>query len=89
MYQQERVLQRLRQRYQAWLPWLSNATKATVTISSSGNGNGFIVVARWGSDGEYKKLYDAAAVLRQGRVGCVKDYARAFVAEVLTQRGVL
>jgi len=89
MYQQERLLQRLRQRFQGWLPWLGQATGSAVTIAPSGTGNGFILVARWGADGEYKKLYDAAAVLRQGHVRCVKDYARTFVAEVLKERGVL
>lgn len=87
MYQQVRLLQRLRQRFSNWLPWLASATKATVSIAPAGNG--FYVVARWGTDGEYKKLYDAATVLRQGRVGCVKDYARTFVSEVLKERGVL
>lgn len=91
MYQQERQLQHLRQRFNHWLGWLSNATKAEVRLSSAGEGKGnaFYVIASWPTDQEYKKLYDVATVLRQGRVGCMKDYARVFVAEVLKERGVL
>lgn len=91
MYQQERQLQHLRQRFGQWLIWLSNATKAEVRIAPAGpgKGNAFYVIASWPENQEYKKLYDAATVLRQGRVGCMKDYARVFVAEVLKERGVL
>lgn len=89
MYQQERQLQLLRQRYTLWLPWLANATKADVRVASAGTGNSFYIVATWPENQEYRKLYDVATVLKQGRVGCVKDYARVFVAEVLKQRGVL
>lgn len=89
MYHQERLLQSLRQRFMLWLPWLNNATKSAVTISPLNNGNAFVLTARWAADGEYRKVYDAAAVLKQGRVGCTKDYARKFVEEVLRERGVL
>lgn len=89
MYHQERLLQRLRLRFDGWLPWLCNATKANVSIVASGGGNAFTLIAKWPADGEYRKVYDAAAVLRQGRVVCVKDYAREFVAGVLKARGVM
>jgi hypothetical protein len=89
MYQQERQLQLLRQRFLNWLPYLQTATMATVRISPSGQGNGFFLIASWAPDKEYKKVYDVATVLRQGRVRCVKDYARAFIQEVLKERGVL
>lgn len=88
MYQQERQLQLLRQRFATWLPWLRNATKANVVLTPTGQGNAFTLTATW-RDGEHKKHYDSAAVLKQGRVGCTKDYARAFVREVLERRGVL
>jgi len=89
MYHQERQLQLLRQRFIRWLPYLKNATKAEVRLTSLVNGNAFYVVATWPPDKEYKKLYDVATVLRQGRVRCVKDYAMVFVQEVLKERGVL
>lgn len=85
---QEQVLQQLRRRFAAWLPWLKIATKAEVRIAPTGQGNAFKLVAKW-ADGEHEKLYDVAGVLRQGTRGCTKDYARAFVKEVLEKRGVL
>jgi hypothetical protein len=88
MYQPERQLQQLRQRFAAWLPWLKQALKADVTISPTGQGNCFVVTARW-NDGEHRKVYDGAAVIAQGRVRCTKDYARSFMQEVLQKRGVL
>lgn len=89
MYQQERQLQLLRSRFVQWLPWLQNATYAECRISPTGKGNGFIVIASWPENQEYRKVYDASTVLRQGRVRCVKEYAREFVEAVLKQRGVL
>lgn len=91
MYLQERQLQKLRQRFEGWLPYLCNATHATVRIAPGGQnqGNAFFIVATWEPNQEYKKLYDVATVLRQGRVRCVKDYAMVFVQEVLKERGVL
>lgn len=88
MHYQEQVLQQLRRRFVAWLPWLKNATKADVQVTPTGQGNGFNLVAKW-ADGEHSKLYDVAAVLRMGTRGCTKDYARDFVREVLGKRGVL
>lgn len=88
MYQQERLLQLLKQRFAAWLPWLRNAVKAEVELRPTGRGNSFTLIARW-SGGEHSKLYDHASVLQQGRVACVKDYGRTFVREVLEKRGVL
>jgi len=89
MYQQEKQLQRLRQRFITWLPYLKNATKAEVRIAPLAQGNSFYIIASWEPGKEYKKLYDVATVLRQGRVRCVKDYAMVFVQEVLHERGVL
>ena len=88
MYHQERQLQQLRLRFSNWLPYLRMATKAEVEILPAGTGNAFIVKATW-RDGEHSKAYDAAHILRLGYVSCVKDYARAFVKEVLEKRGVL
>lgn len=81
MYQQEVQLQRLKARFRQWLPWLKTATRADISITSTGTGNAFNITARW-QGGEHTKLYDRATVLQQGRVRCVKDYARTFVEEV-------
>lgn len=89
MHHYERLLQQLRTRFNAYLPWLSQSTGATVRLVPTGQGNAFQVVATWGGDKEYRKTYDAATALRQGRVRCVRDYARDFIAEVLKERGVL
>jgi hypothetical protein len=88
MHHQERQLQQLRRRFVEWLPWLKNATKADVQVSPVGQGNAFRLTATW-PDGTHTKTYDIAGILRLGRVGCTKDYARAFVKEVLGRRGVL
>lgn len=85
---QEQVLQQLKRRFTAWLPWLKLATKAEVHLALTGQGNAFRIVAKW-PDGEHEKLYDIAGVLRMGVRSCTKDYARAFVKEVLEKRGVL
>ena len=87
MYQQEQALQRLRRSFDLWLPWLRTATYAAVKISPTGQGNAFAVTATW-KEGEYRKVYDASA-LKQWRVTCTKDYARAFVREVLEKRGAI
>ncbi len=89
MYPQTRQLQQLKRRFVEWLPWLRQATQAEVTIVSVDANGGFKLVAKWRDAGEHEKIYDVAAVLRQGRVSCTKDYARAFVREVLGKRGVL
>lgn len=88
MYHQERQLQQLRSRFRSWLPYLRMATKAEVEVLPAGVGNAFIIKATW-NGGEHVKVYDAAHLLRLGYVSCVKDYARAFVKEVLETRGVL
>lgn len=88
MHYQEQQLQQLRRRFVAWLPWLKNATKAEVQVHPVGQGNAFRLEAKW-PEGMHSKVYDIAGVLRLGRVGCTKDYARAFVKEVLEKRGVL
>lgn len=89
MHQQQRQLQLLRQRFIRWLPYLKTATMAEVRLSAPLSSSSFYVIATWPPDKEYKKLYDVATVLRQGRVRCVKDYAMVFVQEVLKERGVL
>lgn len=92
MHYQEQQLQQLRGRFRTWLPWLKMATKAEVQIHPLGQGNHFKLMAIWWEDGEEKiheKVYDTAYLLRLGKVGCTKDYARAFVKEVLEKRGVL
>lgn len=88
MYPQQRMLQQLKRSFTQWLPWLRAATYAEVTIATAGPNSEFKVVARW-KDGEHEKVYDIALMSRQGRVGCTKDYARAFVKEVLERRGAL
>lgn len=88
MHYQEQVLQQLRRRFSSWLPWLELATKADVQVTPTGQGNAFNLVARW-PGGEHTKVYDIAGVLRMGARSCTKDYARAFVKEVLEKRGVL
>lgn len=88
MHREARQLQLLRQRFIQWLPWLRNATKSDVSFSPSAMNGNFTVTASW-ADGSHSKIFDAATILRMGRVGCTKDYARAFVKEVLEKRGVL
>jgi hypothetical protein len=88
MYRPERILQLLRQRYVAWLPWIRQATKAQVEVLPLGHGNAFKVTATW-RDGSHEKIYDAATALSQGRVRCARDFARTFVHEVLSKRGVV
>lgn len=68
------------------------ATKADVQIHPLGQGNHFKLFATWREGDEEKtheKVYDTAYLLRLGHVSCTKDYARAFVKEVLEKRGVL
>lgn len=92
MHHQEQQLQRLRGRFNAWLPWLKLATQANVQVLPLGQGNAFKLLATWKEQGQEKtheKAYDVATLLRMGNVGCTKDYARAFVKEVLGKRGVL
>lgn len=92
MYHQEQQLQRLRGRFTAWLPWLKQATYADVRILPLGQGNAFKIQAKWRADEKeqvYEKSYDIALLLKMGNVGCTKDYARAFVREVLERRGAL
>lgn len=86
MYQQERLLQLLKQRFVGYIPWLRSITYAEVELRATGHGNSFTLTARW-RDGEHSRLFDAAYVLRQGRVSCTRDYARAFAREVLEKRG--
>ena len=81
------MLQEVKRRFTLWLPWVRDATKADVELTPLGGG-AFAVVAKW-AGGEHRKIFDAAEVLRQGRVRCAKDYARSFVKEVLGKRGVL
>ena len=88
MHREARQLQLLRQRFIQWMPWLRNATKADVVFTPAALNGNFTVTASW-AGGEHSKIYDAATILRMGRVGCTKDYARAFVKEVLEKRGVL
>lgn len=88
MYRPERLLQLLRQRYINWLPWIRQATHAKVEVHPLGHGNSFRVTATW-RDGSHEKIYDAAAALSQGRVRCARDFARAFVQEVLEKRGAI
>lgn len=89
MHHYERLLQQLRTRFNGYLSWLSMCTKADVKIVPTGVGNAFQLVATWGEGQEYRKTYDAATALRQGRARCVRDYARVFIEEVLKERGVL
>lgn len=92
MHYQEQQLQRLRGLFKGWLPWMTKATQATVQIHPLGQGNHFKLLAIWRKDGEellHEKVYDVATLLRMGKVGCTKDYARAFVREVLEKRGVV
>ncbi len=94
MHQQERQLQLLRGRFNQWLPWLRQAVQARVTVAPLGQGNAFKLVAQWkdkttDQELQHAKTYDSAMLLKAGHVRCVKDYAREFVHEVLTKRGVL
>lgn len=89
MHHNERLLQQLRIRFNSYLNWLNLSTGSEVRIVPTGVGNAFQLVATWGGDKEYRKTYDAATALRQGRVRCVRDYARSFIEEVLKERGVL
>lgn len=94
MHHQEQQLQRLRGRFSTWLSWLRQATNADVRILPLGQGNAFKLRAIWkgkddGQEQTHEKVYDVAVLLRMGNVGCTKDYARAFVKEVLEKRGVL
>lgn len=90
MHYQERQLQLLRRRFVQWTPWLVQATKASVRISplGDGKGNAFKVIATW-DGGEHEKVFDIGRLLQQGHVSCTRDYARAFVKEVLGKRGIL
>ena len=91
MHHQEQQLQRLRYRFNQWLPWLRQAARAEVLTQLIGQGPNFKVTARWIEEGvekQYEKTYDAALLLRIGYVSCTRDYARHFVRDVLEKRGI-
>lgn len=88
MHSYERQLRLLKAKLVRWVPWMSRATHATIEIKYINAA--IVITARW-IEGEksygLSKAYGEEILFR--RVGCVKDYAREFVKEVLMKRGVI